>query len=95
MDAGVRSTANADLPAGCRRGVALAPVPKGPGASPGVVGQIASLTADGSRAVVLVPGREARRPSAATPWTPPASRERHGRSCGRRPGTPVRSVRHG
>lgn len=61
MDGGVRSTTNVDLMGDCRRVVALAPVPKGPGASPGAVGQGAVLTAGGARAAVLVPDREARR----------------------------------
>ncbi|WP_149549079.1 patatin-like phospholipase family protein [Streptomyces marokkonensis] len=61
MDGGVRSTTNADLVDDCRRVVVLAPVPKGPGASPGVTGQVAALRAGGARATVLVPDREARR----------------------------------
>lgn len=61
MDGGVRSTTNADLVDDCRRVVVLAPVPKGPGASPDVTGQVAALRAGGARATVLVPDREARR----------------------------------
>ncbi|KES08215.1 patatin [Streptomyces toyocaensis] len=61
MDGGVRSTTNADLVDDCRRVVVLAPVPKGPGASPRVTGQVAALRAGGARATVLVPDREARR----------------------------------
>lgn len=61
MDGGVRSTTNADLVDDCRRVVVLAPVPKGPGASPSAVDQVAALTAGGVRAVLLVPDRQARR----------------------------------
>ncbi|GGV64654.1 hypothetical protein GCM10010294_16790 [Streptomyces griseoloalbus] len=61
MDGGVRSTTNADLMEGCRRVVVLAPIPKGPGASPSAVDQVAALTAGGVRAAALVPDREARR----------------------------------
>ncbi len=61
MDGGVRSTTNADLVDDCRRVVVLAPVPKGPGASPSAVDQVAAMTADGVRAVLLVPDRRARR----------------------------------
>lgn len=61
MDGGVRSTANADLVHDCRRVVVLAPIPKGPGASPSTSDQVASLVAGGARAALLVPDRAARR----------------------------------
>ncbi|SCK37703.1 patatin-like phospholipase family protein [Streptomyces sp. WMMB 322] len=61
MDGGVRSTTNADLVRGCRKAVVLAPIPKGPGASPDARGQVASLEADGTQAVLLIPDRAARR----------------------------------
>lgn len=61
MDGGVRSTANADLVDDCRKVVVLAPIPKGPGASPDTADQVAALTAGGARAALLVPDREARR----------------------------------
>jgi NTE family protein len=61
MDGGVRSTTNVDLMGDCRRVVALALIPKGPGASPSAVDQRAALTAGGARAAVLVPDREALR----------------------------------
>ncbi|GGW93566.1 hypothetical protein GCM10010297_13930 [Streptomyces malachitofuscus] len=61
MDGGVRSTTNADLVDDCRRVVVLAPIPKGPGASPGAVGQVAALRSGGARATLLTPDREARR----------------------------------
>ncbi|MER5177069.1 patatin-like phospholipase family protein [Streptomyces sp. NPDC002896] len=61
MDGGVRSTTNADLVNDCRRVIALAPIPKAPGASPSTADQVASLVADGVRAALLVPDRAARR----------------------------------
>ncbi|WP_181765598.1 patatin-like phospholipase family protein [Streptomyces albidus (ex Kaewkla and Franco 2022)] len=61
VDGGVRSTTNADLVHGHRRAVVLAPIPKGPGASPSATDQVASLAADGTQVALLVPDRAARR----------------------------------
>ncbi|GAA3798127.1 patatin-like phospholipase family protein [Streptomyces phyllanthi] len=61
MDGGVRSTTNADLLGDCHRVVVLAPIPKGPGASPDTADQVASLAAAGTRATLLTPDRPARR----------------------------------
>lgn len=61
MDGGVRSTSNADLLHDCRRVVVLAPVPKGPGASPSAADQVASLASGGTRTALLTPDKAARR----------------------------------
>lgn len=61
LDGGVRSTTNADLVRGPRKVVVLAPIPKGPGASPSAADQVASLAADGTQVALLAPDREARR----------------------------------
>ncbi|MGW3591176.1 patatin-like phospholipase family protein [Streptomyces fungicidicus] len=97
MDGGVRSTANVDLMSDCRRVVALAPIPKGPGASPGAVAQGAALAAGGARTVVLVPDREARRAFGRNPLDP--SRVPGAARAGRRQAAAyadrVRAVWHG
>ncbi|WP_369235010.1 patatin-like phospholipase family protein [Streptomyces sp. R21] len=61
IDGGARSTTNADLVDDCRRVVVLAPIPKGPGASPNASHHVASLSAAGARAALLTPDRAARR----------------------------------
>lgn len=61
VDGGVRSTTNADLLSGFRKVVALAPVPKGPGASPSAREQVDSLSASGTATALIVPDRAARR----------------------------------
>lgn len=61
MDGGARSTTNADLVHDCRNVVVLAPIPKGPGASPSAAGHVAALEAGGARVALLTPDRAARR----------------------------------
>nr|WP_206323020.1 patatin-like phospholipase family protein [Streptomyces sp. HNM0575] len=61
MDGGVRSTTNADLVPGCRKVVVLAPIPKGPGASPSAADQVLTLETGGARTALLTPDKAARR----------------------------------
>lgn len=97
MDGGVRSTTNADLLDDRERVVVLAPIPKGPGASPSAVDQVAALRAGGARAVVLTPDREARRAFGRNALD--ASRVPGAAGAGLRQGAEyadaVRAVRHG
>ncbi|GGZ74931.1 patatin-like phospholipase family protein [Streptomyces bluensis] len=97
MDGGVRSTVNADLVDDCRRVVVLAPIPKGPGASPSTSDQVASLEAGGARAALLVPDRAARRAFGRNPLDasriPGAARE--GRRQAAEHAEQVRAVWHG
>ncbi|MEU0224315.1 patatin-like phospholipase family protein [Streptomyces sp. NPDC006284] len=85
MDGGVRSTTNADLVDDCARVVVLAPIPKAAGATPSAASQVASLTANGTRATLLTPDRTSRRAFGHNPLNasriPGATRE------GRRQGT--------
>jgi NTE family protein len=97
MDGGVRSTTNADLVSDCRRVVVLAPIPKGPGASPSAAAQVASLAAGGTRAALLVPDRAARRAFGRNPLD--ASRIPGAARAGLRQGAAhaerIRAVWHG
>jgi NTE family protein len=97
MDGGVRSTTNADLVSDCRRVVVLAPIPKGPGASPSAATQVASLAAGGTRAALLVPDRAARRAFGRNPLD--ASRIPGAARAGLRQGAAhaerIRAVWHG
>ncbi|WP_128381223.1 patatin-like phospholipase family protein [Streptomyces cavernae] len=97
MDGGVRSTTNADLVQDCRQVVVLAPIPKGPGASPSTSTQVASLVAGGARAALLVPDREARHAFGRNPLD--ASRIPGAARAGRRQAAAhaeqIRTVWHG
>jgi NTE family protein len=55
MDGGMRSAANADLAAGYRRVVVIAPLHRGIGPIPSVASQVAELRAQGSTVVVITP----------------------------------------
>ncbi|MFE9174113.1 patatin-like phospholipase family protein [Streptomyces kebangsaanensis] len=61
LDGGCRSTANLQLARGCRRVVAVAPIPRAVGPHPSAARQAAELSGDGSRVVLLSPDRAARR----------------------------------
>jgi NTE family protein len=55
IDGGVRSSANADLAAGCARVVVLAPVVRALGPMAGVQAQVAALQADGAQVALVSP----------------------------------------
>ncbi|MEU8463836.1 patatin-like phospholipase family protein [Streptomyces sp. NPDC029003] len=61
IDGGVRSATNADLAAGYRRVVVLAPLALGAGKVPSPAAQAARLRADGARVLLITPSAEARR----------------------------------
>ncbi|MEV4482062.1 patatin-like phospholipase family protein [Micromonospora coxensis] len=60
VDGGVRSAVNADLAAGARRVVVLAPMTAAFGPMPRLSAQVAALRAAGARVVVVSPDRAAR-----------------------------------
>ncbi|MBY8875811.1 patatin-like phospholipase family protein [Micromonospora sp. PLK6-60] len=60
VDGGVRSLVNADLAAGARRVVVVAPVTRAFGPMPRLSAQVAGLRAAGARVVVVCPDRAAR-----------------------------------
>ncbi|MGC4889817.1 patatin-like phospholipase family protein [Micromonospora sp. DT227] len=60
VDGGVRSPVNADLAAGARRVVVLAPTSAAVGPMPRVSAQVAALRAAGARVAVVAPDRAAR-----------------------------------
>jgi NTE family protein len=59
MDGGMRSAANADLAAGYRHVVVLAPLTRGFGPIPGTRHQVGQLAASGSAVVLIEPDQEA------------------------------------
>ncbi|MFF3950979.1 patatin-like phospholipase family protein [Streptomyces sp. NPDC001902] len=61
VDGGSRSTANLQLARGYRRVLAVVPVPRAVGPHPSASQQAAELSADGTRVILLSPGRVARR----------------------------------
>ncbi|MFF4370740.1 patatin-like phospholipase family protein [Streptomyces sp. NPDC001594] len=61
VDGGVRSAVNADLAAGYRRVVILAPLPVGVGKLPSPVQQAERLRAEGARVLLIVSSPEARK----------------------------------
>ncbi|MER0444397.1 patatin-like phospholipase family protein [Streptomyces sp. Edi4] len=61
MDGGLHSTANAQLAAGCRRVVIIAPSPQGGGPLESPAAQAARLTAEGARVVLITPDAAAKK----------------------------------
>lgn len=61
VDGGVRSATNADLAAGCRRVVILAPMALGAGKLPSPAQEAARLRAEGARVLLITPSPEARK----------------------------------
>lgn len=61
VDGGVRSATNADLAAGYRRVVIIAPIAMGSGKVPAPSAQAARLRADGARVLLITPSPEARK----------------------------------
>ncbi|MFF4582330.1 patatin-like phospholipase family protein [Streptomyces sp. NPDC001389] len=61
VDGGVRSAANADLAAGYRRVVILAPMAVGAGKLPSPAQEAARLRAEGARVLLITPSLEARK----------------------------------
>ncbi len=59
MDGGMRSAANADLAAGYKQVVVIAPLTQGFGPIPGTVTQVKQLKAQGARAVLIKPDKAA------------------------------------
>ncbi|OIK03638.1 patatin-like phospholipase family protein [Streptomyces monashensis] len=61
MDGGSRSTANLQLARGCRRVLAVVPIPQAIGPHPSASQQATELSDDGTRVLLLTPDRAARR----------------------------------
>lgn len=59
MDGGMRSATNADLAAGYKRVVVIAPLHQGFGPIPSVASQVRELRAQGSNVVVIIPDKTA------------------------------------
>ncbi|MEV7414059.1 patatin-like phospholipase family protein [Streptomyces sp. NPDC089919] len=60
IDGGMRSGTNADLAAGYRRVVILAPLPRGGGVIPSARSQAEALRAGGAQVLLITPSKEAR-----------------------------------
>ncbi|PNV36244.1 hypothetical protein C1708_31270 [Streptomyces sp. DH-12] len=86
MDGGSRSTANLQLAHGCRRVLAVVPIPRAVGPHPSASEQAARLTGEGAHVVLLCPDEEARRAMgrdlADTARGPAAARAGHAQARG-------------
>ncbi|MFJ8187622.1 patatin-like phospholipase family protein [Streptomyces sp. NPDC096105] len=86
MDGGSRSTANLQLAHGCRRVLAVVPVPRAVGPHPSASEQAARLTEEGAHVVLLCPDEDVRRAMgrdlADTARGPAAARAGHAQARG-------------